>query len=508
MTLGLLSLSRPWWLLGLPLLALLCWRLWRAADGGVALWHGAIDSHLLPHLLVGAAAPHWRLGALAGAGLIALLALAGPAVDLQSEPVERAATRVLVLDLSPQMAPMHLERIKLKLLDLLRALPGGQTALVVYAGEPYLVVPPTTDGATIALFVPELTGEAVPVPGNRPQPALRMALDVLTRSGASVRDVLWINADGSAAAAPDPMPDGVRLTILQVGPGDSPVLAAATRRSGGALVRMRADDADVRQLAAVLNTGGSWNNAPRPARHNSADIGYWLLPLLPPLAALAFRRGVLAVLIGPFILAAGLQPRPAMAFDAFVPAPLADYWAWRELEAGQPATAAERFSDRRWRAAAYYRAGNFEQAASLLAGLDDAQSHYNRGNALARQGQLAEALSAYDAALKLHAGDADARHNRDLVQRLLKPPAPPPKGGAGGAAREPGNAPENPAQAPPATASGQGKSPGQGGDAERDAARLAEQWLRSIPDQPGTLLRRKLQLEHRRRQAGVAARSW
>jgi Ca-activated chloride channel family protein len=508
MTLGLLSLTRPWWLLGLPLLALLCWRLWRTADSGVALWRGAIDSHLLPHLLVGAAAPRWRLGALAGAALIALLALAGPTLDLQPEQVPvRAATRVLVLDLSPQMTPIRLERIRLKLLDLLRALSYGQTALVVYGGEPYLVVPPTTDTAAIALFVPDLASEAVPVPGNRPQLALSMASGVLARSGAAAGDVLWIRAGQAEAGVPDAMPAGVRLSIWQADTDDSSVLAAAAQRSGGILAHMRADDADVRQLAAALNTGRGWNKAPRSDRRNGADIGYWLLPLLLPLAALAFRRGVLALLIGPFILIAGLQPRPAMAFDPSLPAPLADYSAWRMLEAGRPAAAAERFADRRWRAAAHYRAGNFEQAASLLAGQEDADSYYNRGNALARQGQLTEALDAYDAALKLHADDADTRHNRDLVQRLIKPPSPPPKGSTGGAAPQSGNGPKNSGQAPPA-AGQQRQSQARGGDAEREAALLAEQWLRRVPDQPGTLLRRKLQLEHRRRLAGGTERSW
>ena len=124
-------------------------------------------------------------------------------------------------------------------------------------------------------------------------------------------------------------------------------------------------------------------------------------------------------------------------------------------------------------------------------------AHYNRGNALAKQGKLSDALAAYDAALALRPSDADTRHNRDLVQRLLKPPPepppPPPQGGAGG-------------QAPPAPGPAQNQN--QSSTAEREAARVAEQWLHAIPDQPGTLLRRKLLAEQRRRQSDEAARPW
>ncbi len=60
------------------------------------------------------------------------------------------------------------------------------------------------------------------------------------------------------------------------------------------------------------------------------------------------------------------------------------------------------------------------RAAKLLAPFTDAQSEYNRGNALAQSGQLQAALAAYDAALKHAPADNDIRHNRDLVARALR----------------------------------------------------------------------------------------
>jgi Ca-activated chloride channel family protein len=90
------------------------------------------------------------------------------------------------------------------------------------------------------------------------------------------------------------------------------------------------------------------------------------------------------------------------------------------LDAGQPAQAAERFHDPRRRAYADLEAGGYAGAAKLLAPFTDAQSEYNRGNALAKSGQLPAALAAYDSALKQAPADKDIRHNRDLVERALR----------------------------------------------------------------------------------------
>jgi len=90
------------------------------------------------------------------------------------------------------------------------------------------------------------------------------------------------------------------------------------------------------------------------------------------------------------------------------------------LDAGQPAQAAQHFHDPRRRAYADLQAGGYSGAAKLLAPFTDAQSEYNRGNALARSGQLQAALAAYDSALRQAPADKDIRHNRDLVERALQ----------------------------------------------------------------------------------------
>jgi Ca-activated chloride channel family protein len=119
----------------------------------------------------------------------------------------------------------------------------------------------------------------------------------------------------------------------------------------------------------------------------------------------------------------------------------------RALQAGHPAEAATRFSDPRRRAFAEIEAGHFAAAAQGLAPLSDPDSEYNRGNALARQGELKGALAAYDAALAQAPADSplgrDARHNRELVARQLPPSAKQQGGGnaSGGEASQGGQNP-------------------------------------------------------------------
>ncbi|MHB1871381.1 MAG: tetratricopeptide repeat protein [Steroidobacteraceae bacterium] len=96
------------------------------------------------------------------------------------------------------------------------------------------------------------------------------------------------------------------------------------------------------------------------------------------------------------------------------------------LAAGRPAQAAARFASARRKAYADLEAGHYAPAARLLDPYRDATSEYNRGNALAHLGHLRGALAAYEAALKQAPHDADIRHNRDLVARMLAHQPPPP----------------------------------------------------------------------------------
>jgi Ca-activated chloride channel family protein len=103
-----------------------------------------------------------------------------------------------------------------------------------------------------------------------------------------------------------------------------------------------------------------------------------------------------------------------------------DLWERKDQQGSESFTqdnftqAAEEFKDPAWRAAANYRNESYEQVVQDLALLTDPESHYNRGNALARLNQFPEAIAAYEQTLAQVPDHADALHNKAIVEELLK----------------------------------------------------------------------------------------
>jgi len=101
-----------------------------------------------------------------------------------------------------------------------------------------------------------------------------------------------------------------------------------------------------------------------------------------------------------------------------------DQQAQALLDAGRAAAAAPLFNDPQRRAYAEIKAQQYADAAKRLQGLQDPEAQYNRGNALARGGELQTALQAYESALKQAPRDTplfrDALHNHELVAKQLK----------------------------------------------------------------------------------------
>ena len=235
-----------------------------------------------------------------------------------------------------------------------------------------------------------------------------------------------------------------------------------------------------------------------------------------------------------------------------------DQRAVGRMEREDYAAAARLFDDKRWRAAAWYRAGEYRRAAEAWAELDDTDAHYNRGNALARLGDVQGAVSAYETVLQREPGHADARHNLSVIRAVTQqaeesgtPERPAPQAGAdpqrsreerSAGEQGEGRGPEKPGDARPlddAQPSSPrdeydtqtGTSPDRGVGSRRGAASrkqakdrgpeseaasgmgkpgasvqqaAMDQSLRRIPDDPGGLLKRKFLYEYRRRQRGDA----
>mgnify|MGYP001823720473 FL=1 len=285
---------RPWWLLALLPLGWLLWYLARSRGDGEA-WRRLVDAHLLPGLLVDTGGTSRRLPlALLGLGWLLLsLALAGPTWTRLPQPVYQAQQyRVIALDLSPSMnaadrVPSRLAQARFEVLDLLRRHGEGQTALLAYGPEPFVVSPLTSDVATIALQVPALQTDLLPQPGTRRTDlALDEAGRLLQQAGAPRGEVILVS-DGVAdpvranAAARRLLDNGYRVSVLGVGTAQgAPVElpeGGFLRDAGGAILVPKLDLPSLQALADA--GGGRYVTAAAGDRDISAPVSYTHLTL-------------------------------------------------------------------------------------------------------------------------------------------------------------------------------------------------------------------------------------
>ncbi len=446
---------RPFWLLGLiPVIGFCWWYLKGRSSGGD--WLDYCDAALLPHILIDRPSKKrygslWILGL---GGILGVIALGGPAFERLPTPVFRnLSSLVILLDLSFSMdatdiKPSRIERARYKIEDLLRERKEGQTALIAYAGDAFVVTPLTDDGATIAAQLMALSPKIMPEQGARIDLGLRKAADLLFQAGQKSGDILVVTAgievDAARSEAARLLGEGIRVSVLGVGTKDGapiPMPEGGFRKgSDGRMVVSRLEIKPLWDLAQA--GGGVYRSLDAGSKDTEAlldfldrkgqgpedkgqklqvdqwrDEGIWLLPPLVFLAALGFQRGGLALILLVCLIP---LPSPANAFE------WQDLWwtkdqqAERALKGGDPKKAADLFGRLDWKAAAQYKSGDFKASEEVLQGMKTPQGLYNRGNALAQEGKLEEALKTYDEALSHLPGDDDTITNRKLVEEALK----------------------------------------------------------------------------------------
>ena len=441
----------PEWFLALLPLAAILWGVGRRGSGAGA-WQRVVDPDLLPHLLVhtGAKARWLPLALLAAGWLTAVLALANPTFERLPVPAFRGElSRVVLLDLSRSMEttdlkPSRLARARYKVADILERSRDGQAGLIAFAGEAFVVSPLTDDADTILAMLDAVVPEIMPVQGSRPDLAIAKAVELLARAGSARGEVLLVGDD---AGGPEALTEakalraaGHSLSVIGVGTEDGapvpgvldndehPVLArldvvsmkALAGAGGGVFARLSADGTDLdrtlRETAGLTDQALSDDEAQAEVWR---ELGPWLLLAVLPLGALSFRKGwMLALSLS--ISGALMAPEPAMAFswDDLWQRP--DQQAAAALDRGEHEHALDLAEQPGQRGTASYRLGDFEAAAAAFADVDQADGHYNRGNALAKSGQLQEAIAAYDRALAKAPEMEDAAHNKALIEELLE----------------------------------------------------------------------------------------
>lgn len=480
---------RPLWLLALIPLAGLSWRLIRLGrEGGD--WRRVCDPALLPYILIhdsGGKPARRASWVFTLGGALAILALAGPVWERLPVPAFRNdAALVIALDLSHIMEaedikPSRLDRARYKVADILKQRKDGLTALLVYSGDAFTVTPLTDDSATINSQLSALTSDLMPAQGSRADLALELAGNLLKQAGLTRGDILLITDGGSLSkafdAAKDMKTQGYRVSVLGVGSEEGapvplpeggflqdskgniiisklavPALRQLAEEAGGIYQTVTTDNADVANLLPFFSREiqtkhqGTAENGVKVEQWE--EYGVWLVLLLLPISALAFRRGYLAVLL---LLALPL-PKPAQAWEWQDLWQTKDQRAYEAFQAKDYGKAAELFENPAWKAAAEYKILESEAAkhpaepeknqpkpksnpkshsADGQSKIDEpslkplepgksADAYYNEGNVSAIKREYQEALDSYNQALRVDPNHQDALENKKWVEKKLR----------------------------------------------------------------------------------------
>ena len=443
---------RPYWLLAIiPFVVIVILLLRNKLSTGN--WTSVCDAELLPYLLEEKATTQsrWPLTTGTIATFFVIIALAGPTwKHLPSPAFRNESALVIALNLSRSMnaediKPDRLTKARYKISDILTQRKDGQTALIVYAGDAFTVTPLTDDSETIKSQLPALITNIMPSEGNNTALALNKAVELFKQAGLQKGQILLVtdNVNGDDALHTTSNLENYQLSILGVGTNEGAPIALSeggflkddqghilvpklnsddmiklAEAGNGHYQTITGNDADIKNLLANIDqpTQQEGKENKNILLEQWDDKGPWLLLLVLPLAALSFRKGLLSIAL--FMLLP--LPKNSYAFE------WQDLWQTKDQQAqeafknNQFEQAASLFENPDWQAVANYKKGDYENALKSLTNNQTEISAYNQGNALAQSGQLEEAIKSYEHALSLNPNDADAKYNKELVEKELE----------------------------------------------------------------------------------------
>ena len=435
-------------------------------------WADKVDKNLLPSLLVNEHHHQSRffLSLLFIGWFVVIIALAGPTWEKLPSPSMRGESAlVIALDLSRSMDaddlyPSRLEVVKSQLLQQLKNKKEGSVGLVLFAEQAFLAAPISQDASTTLDIIKHADTIIMPAQGSRPDRALLKALALLKRDKQQQAQVLLVT-DGAydkrefKLAAAEITNNNYLLSIVGVGTEsggsipetkgrktpsnafgmapkpklDAGFLRSVAEQAGANFISLnKSNPKSTDWIHDIKEQIGQLNEKEKKRIDQWHEYGPYLLFLLVPIASLAFRRGWLGAGLLPLLLfiSFSLPPIASEAGNSAGSSDLKGKWrdvwirddfqAYQLFKNGLIKNAAEKFEDPSWKAAAWYRLGQFDKAAHYYARLDTPDAHFNRGNALVQQGKLKEALDAFNKTLDMDIEFRDASYNRQLVEEFLE----------------------------------------------------------------------------------------
>ncbi|MDG4813548.1 VWA domain-containing protein [Hydrogenovibrio sp. 3SP14C1] len=470
-----LHFLRPFWLLGFIPMLWFVWKLWQMT-GKKGAWNHIIAPQFRS-ILLGKKSDEiffpWAVLGLAILWSAMIVALSGPTWQKVELPAEKSNQgSVILLDLSLSMLsddlkPNRLSRVRYKILDLLKTHPEINMGMVAYAGTAHTIAPISEDNQTLLSLTPTLTPLIMPSFGANALAGFMKANTLLQGAKVQKGHIIWITDDiekpeiktiaqfvkqhhlslsilvvGTAHGGPIKVPDyGLikkedgQIVMAKVPFKDFYNLSQRTRANISTLDMQESDMTDLlpNTLMQVANAAEK-AKSPEKTLTSWLDSGVYLLFVIVPLAAFAFRRGWafswlgigLSTLLLPALM---LTPSPSFAkdtqtdedssvtfLDVFKSPDQQGYEKWQNQDYQ---TAADRFEDPLWKGASLYRQGKYKEAAKQFGIEKSAQARYNQGNALAKQGDFKAAKEQYQKALQLAPDMTNAKKNLKLMDTLL-----------------------------------------------------------------------------------------
>ena len=454
------------------------------------LWQQIIPQHLYQQMIVSKGIH--KSNAFMHVGTVTLfvatLAIAGPSWERLPQAVYQTQVgKVILMDMSmslraTDLSPNRLTRARFKAIDLVNEVKEGETGLVAYSGDAFVVSPLTDDINNLKTLIPVLSPEIMPTQGSSALIGLEQSAALLRNAGYKQGQIYWItdginydeitdirdfiiNSDfdvsalliGTEAGAPISMLDG---QLLKDYSGKIVIPSIDSRYMNQAMAGTRAqyhlfaaDNSDIQaikikvefeqqqQAKAIENTSGD----------ELKDMGPFLVLLLLPIAAYTFRKGLLNIAIAALFTSVLLVPEQTamaqsnalngspesspnitLAKPDAMPETMIDKVFKNADQRGKLAfdnsdfeKAGELFENEEWRAASAYKKGDYESAAKLYSALlektdkPNTDNLYNQGNALAKLGKLKEALELYKQTLMVDADHQPALQNKKIVEEML-----------------------------------------------------------------------------------------
>lgn len=410
-----------------------------------------IAPHLAPFIMnesnTKASQPLWLVAVFC---CLAIIFSAGPSFEEKQVPVfQSKSARVIIMDMSYSMystdiAPNRLMQSRFKALDMIELFKEGDTALVAYAGSAFTISPLTNDATTLTNLIPSLSPDIMPDKGSNVLAGLDMAKELLTQAGYIDGDIILVTDGidqeeqsditsftsnssyrlniygvGTEQGAPIKLPEGGFLKDsygqIVIPTINISRLKSLATRSGGKFALYQPSSSDIATFAPSANSELLKDEKQSHALWR-IDAGIYGLLILLPLGLYLFRS---AAFVGAFLVLSVLPTQQASALE--LPSFLKntdqqalDAYKNKDFERAANADSSS------LKGSALYQQGNFDAALEAFSKDKSATGFYNYANALAKSGQLEQAIDAYKQAQTLQPNFSEAADNQALVEQLLE----------------------------------------------------------------------------------------